>query len=176
MTIKIGYEQARDLLELAVAERGTDYIYQKPQVSSDDCDDLFSTCAYFTQGGQPSCMVGDMLSRLGVTKETLDEAEGENNNLVGVVALWYTGLIECDWPTLVLLWKAQQYQDEEEPWGISLKSALAAVPTWQLVTDLDTARMKLYAGHQLDDPDISVWVPEDEDAEVLMETPAEALV
>jgi hypothetical protein len=104
---KLSYEEALDLLNRAIAEKGADYVYQR---TADD-----DSCAYF-KNGEPSCIVGHVLAYKGVTQEDLPE----NKNTAIVIAL----RIAQDDRTERLLDSAQSYQDTGTPWGDAVKSAL----------------------------------------------------
>jgi hypothetical protein len=119
--LKIGYEQARDLLELAVEERGPDYVYEHP-------DGETGGCFYFTRSGEPSCIVGWVLNRLGLKFEwgcaTTTEDHGYIPNATSVEFLIAKGHIDVDFRTAVLLQVAQNLQDDDWYWGDAVQRAV----------------------------------------------------
>ena len=68
--IEITYSKAVELVTASVKDRGEDYVYP-PAVLGD-------TCSYF-KDGIPSCLVGDALSRTGLTHEDIDDYLNEES-------------------------------------------------------------------------------------------------
>lgn len=121
--LELTYTDALRLLEKAVADKGEDYVY--PHYNDG--------CAYFEEAfrenaGQPSCIVGHVLSYGGITEEDLNGA-----NMTGVRSL--TGensrchVLDVDDETRELLRAAQAFQDAGMPWGHAV--AEAQNPGWE---------------------------------------------
>ena len=94
--LKISFEQARDLAEMAVADRGADYVY--PNSMSET-----RSCLYFEDIG-PSCLVGWFFHRMGMTKEDFLVTPPESTallNIVGVEFLADNGYLKADTQTLL---------------------------------------------------------------------------
>ena len=138
--MEITYEDAVLLLKQIVADRGEDWIYPQydgcPECSSLTSDygdevhycswHMSEGCRYFTDEGQPACIVGEFFSR------TLRPEEYNSIYLEGRVAseaLNYLPL-EVDQRTRRLLSVAQQRQDEGMPWGESLTRAIDTANTF----------------------------------------------
>jgi hypothetical protein len=73
-------------------------------------------------GHEPSCIVGHVLARHGVTPEEVIEA-GLNQHAVR--SLVGSGLLDIDERTTRLLAEAQEYQDGGSTWGVALDYAIA---------------------------------------------------
>jgi hypothetical protein len=103
-------------LEEAVAEKGEDYAY----TGFDEEDPRFACCLY-VYGGQPSCIVGNALHRLGIPLDAFEPYEGKE--IIDVVA-------RVNWPIEVdavdVLAVAQGEQDAGRPWGKALAKARKA--------------------------------------------------
>jgi hypothetical protein len=107
MDFKLTYDEAVELLERAVKDRGKDYTYP--------AELLGTNCVYF-KNGQPSCIVGYVLSYKGVREEDLDSYENGSS----VDGLEITG----DHRAAVLLEWVQAYQDQGISWGESVELAV----------------------------------------------------
>jgi hypothetical protein len=81
--------------------------------------DRTMTCAYFAEG-QPSCIVGHILARHGITQDDL----GPLNHGADVSDLVMNEIIDIDLWTEDLLLVAQQEQDAGSPWGRAVQEAL----------------------------------------------------
>lgn len=102
--------EALELLDRAVAAKGGDYIYEwiwTPETGS--------ACLNFHEG-QPSCLIGHVLSYLGVTP---DMVVGRNGHGVWVVSrfLCDQGIVRFSPLAEAALSKAQEAQDNGDPWG-----------------------------------------------------------
>lgn len=134
--MEITYEDAVLLLKQIVADRGEDWVYPPfdgcpvcSYLPHDDDDEvrycswhMSEGCRYFTDDGQPACIVGEFFSR------TLKPEEYNSIYLEGRIAseaINYLPL-EVDDRTRRLLSIAQQRQDEGIPWGESLTRAIDA--------------------------------------------------
>lgn len=102
---QLDYGQAVVFLEKAIAEKGADYEYERPEESE--------TCLYFEQG-QPSCIVGHVLSYMGYNHVT----EG-----MGVMGVLRSLGIDADYQTQNLLMNVQTSQDGGMPWGDAVRCA-----------------------------------------------------
>jgi hypothetical protein len=103
------YNEAIDLLALAVKDRGKDFVYRKKNPEA--------SCQYF-HGNKPGCIIGWILDHKGVTLKDLIEGDGYNLNTSAVGTLIARGLIEVDDPsTEILLADVQRNQDCQTPWG-----------------------------------------------------------
>lgn len=119
MTITIDYDTALNLLQRAVNEKGEDYVYKRKEP--------FGSCMYFDENKQPDCIIGHVLSYLGITYDNLSTAtlKGEDVNITAVNTLMYHKVIATDSvKTKTLLKKAQIYQDEGSTWGTALELAI----------------------------------------------------
>jgi hypothetical protein len=100
--IKLTYVDALRLLEKAVADKGSGYVYERIPLADSQ------VCQYF-HAGQPSCIVGHVLAYEGVTQADL--SDGLNRAGVGALG------IEVDTETMLLLKLAQRFQDAGVAWG-----------------------------------------------------------
>ncbi len=105
-------DQALELLERAVATRGEDFVYEKPE------DAEF--CVY-VRDGKPDCLIGVVLSMVGWTNEELEVADS-----IGTVS---TLAIDTRWAdrfskdAVRILGSAQSAQDFGRAWGSALAKA-----------------------------------------------------
>lgn len=120
MTIHIDKETALAELRAVVTEFGDDYVY------GGDIDG----CVYVLDG-QPSCIVGQVLHRVGVpitTLETFDTAsfEGESAPVSELQRkdLLTAASIALDSDAFEVLRVAQKYQDNGHTWGTALAEAV----------------------------------------------------
>lgn len=103
-----------ELLELAVLDRGADYVYEGiKRPDSDDPNQKW--CVYRLPDGAPSCIVGHVYSYLGV----LDEAKEDARPGWQPVSI----LKRFDGDALHVLNIAQRRQDNGESWGGALDAA-----------------------------------------------------
>lgn len=137
--MEIAYEDAVLLLKQIVADRGENWVYPDfnaclecnamRQESGEDvyCDwHTNEGCRYFTEQGQPACIVGEFFSR---TLQPEDYNRFYLEGRIATEALNYLPL-EADQRTRRLLSVAQQRQDEGMPWGESLTRAIDAANTF----------------------------------------------
>lgn len=110
--ITITADEARELLQRAVNEKGADYVYPER-----------FNCRYFNEDGGPSCIVGHVLDYKGLT---LDDVPGVENT-AALLTIRGDGVIKCDDLTSRALQEAQNVQDCGEPWGYALAEALAVL-------------------------------------------------
>lgn len=131
--MRIDYEDAVLLLKQIVADRGEDWVYP----SFDDCqecselrlesgEDIYcgwhnnEGCRYFTDEGQPACIVGEFISR------TVEPQHINRFYIEGRIAPEAISLmpLEVDEQTMELLHIAQQRQDTGHSWGDALTRAI----------------------------------------------------
>lgn len=109
----ITYDETVKLLERAVDERGTDYVYE-PQNS------LAPACLYF-ENDAPSCLVGLVGSYIGLTSEHFNEGGGTAHNQTAVLANFSDD-------SVMLLDLVQEYQDSGYNWGSAVAKAIEIIP------------------------------------------------
>lgn len=138
-------KQALDTLEQVVADKGQDYIYpmwegwfrvggseRKRHVPDIRCFSgewqtpqgvhaEFASCAYLTHDDKPSCIVGHVMHRLGVSHEVLRREEGSTCRVFGD---------ELDRAAIEVLLAAQQMQDHYHTWGEALDVARQVARTY----------------------------------------------
>jgi hypothetical protein len=123
-TITIDRDRALDLLNQAITQRGSDYVYERPD------DGL--TCFYWHQEGDtPGCIVGLALHLAGVERETLRKADtipprGASHSGTTIASVVARGVLANDGVTLTpgavsLLNQVQARQDDNETWGDAVK-------------------------------------------------------
>lgn len=121
MTIRTTLPQVYSLAKQIVAEYGPEHTYCRPKE--------IPHCAYFhptTWGGwEPGCIVGQILARLGLTRDQLGDGTSIYKDLNGhsVGILVSSGLIYCDFRTLQFLAVLQGNQDNGHTWGEALTKA-----------------------------------------------------
>jgi hypothetical protein len=117
--ITLTYEQAVADLQ-AVVEGREDFVYTPLQLAV-HVDTPFPICAYFDpETAAPSCGIGHVLARHGLTYDDLGYLNIETNveNLVDEEVL------SADERTVELLSAFQSFQDVGTPWGKALAGAL----------------------------------------------------
>lgn len=119
MTVKISFSQALDLAQMAVADKGEDYVYQRPFYAPLG----HTVCAYYDESGQPSCLVGHILHGMGLRTRG-------RKNFCSVAELAEIGVISIDAKTNYFLGFLQSSQDIGIPWGTALAQALAHYKTF----------------------------------------------
>jgi hypothetical protein len=115
--IPLTFDQAKAELTDIINEVGPDTVYYSP---GDD------GCVYF-YGGQPSCIVGHLLAKHGVTQEDLDEAgcNAETGALSFFEVDFFDEPIFAPDPAVkVLLSTVQKQQDRLVPWRQALDGAI----------------------------------------------------
>jgi hypothetical protein len=131
MTVEITYEKALSAMRAAVADRGADYVYPEKEKTT------AGTCQYLTEDGKASCIVGDVLIRVGVPAESLPrwipgersssiEAVPNASSLVGKLEKAAVVVLD-ESRTYTLLDTAQDEQDNGQTWGTALKRAEESV-------------------------------------------------
>ena len=133
-TVPLSYEDACTFLDKAIADKGEDYVYEPPIKHNFGNTE---SCRYFDQEAQPSCIVGHVLSHMGVGPFPFDSvinSRGVSQLVAGVSD--FGGPIELEdiplplyanqinaSPTYLLLARAQSYQDQGCPWGLAVQFA-----------------------------------------------------
>lgn len=115
--VRLTLNRCVELAELAVKEKGEDYIYERPVFEG------YASCVYFAEDGSPSCQVGMVLHYAGVKPFPLHLANGGDvNDLVQDFEI-----IEADPITTLFLNTLQENQDAGKTWGTCLKAAKQVV-------------------------------------------------
>lgn len=109
---------AYDLLKAVVDERGGGYVYDTEEHDG---------CRYADDDGQPACLIGHVLSHLGVLDAIEARHQAETIGAAPVKDVVYSaaagrGIRITDFAFDV--WAAaQDVQDKGEPWGDALRAA-----------------------------------------------------
>lgn len=109
---------ALDLIKEAVDERGKGYIYPPSLIDSLTKD---GSCLYADKG-QPSCLVGVVLHKAGISVAALKRFDRHKD--AGVpTELVEVGLLDIPVESALILTRAQSLQDTGHTWGDALKEA-----------------------------------------------------
>lgn len=127
MTLKLTYEQAKADLEALAAER-PDYVYEAPEKEEEDEAPI---CMYFHENA-PSCIVGHVMARHGMTQDQLTSFENAGTAVYGLFA---NDTLQVDRKTGVMLSRAQAMQDQGSTWGDSVAEAIEYDPDGALNQD-----------------------------------------
>jgi hypothetical protein len=117
------FDTVVEKLNEIVNEYGADHVYEKHS------DSDVSRCLYVWKG-EPDCIIGKLLVKLGFTVGNLYSIEGESaaeafNKLYG---LDIDMLRRRDWPKVIqLVWDVQSRQDGGMPWGRAVSEGIANV-------------------------------------------------
>lgn len=116
--IELTYATAVEILDGLVEEFGADYVY--PQGENGKCD--------YVRDGEPSCIVGHVLAKVGVPIERLKAADGAimgggmaADALLGM--LHNEGALQSNGSVRALLCEAQYRQDHSTSWGAAVRAA-----------------------------------------------------
>lgn len=119
--LDLTYDEARELLRRAVAEKGAYHVYKPEQ----------DTCQYF-DGDTPSCIVGLVLAYKGVRRIPDDPG---HSGLIGNYLTFQTLANSLDLPldgrTIALLDRAQSNQDSGMRWGDAVIQAEQLTREWE---------------------------------------------
>jgi hypothetical protein len=110
---ELDYGQALVFLEKAIGEKSPDYVYKRVTEMTEEEEENGQSCLYFEQG-QPSCIVGHVLSYMGINSAPEGSGAGHALTQLGVHA---------DPKTKALLEDVQERQDDGVPWGEALRKA-----------------------------------------------------
>lgn len=110
-------KRALELLEEVVTEHGSETVYQKAITAWTNGTER---CVYTVDDGSPSCLVGHVLVRAGITAERIDEMGINEGTSARNLYLHFDG-IERD--ASKVLQAAQAVQDQGRPWGEALEAA-----------------------------------------------------
>jgi hypothetical protein len=114
------YDRALALLREVIAEKGEDYVYPKLEPEAAGDRGAVMEC-FYVRDDAPSCIVGHVLHRAGVSLDDLRAVEG-----------WTPGDVEqappftlwADEMALELLYEVQNEQDAGRSWGEALTNTL----------------------------------------------------
>jgi hypothetical protein len=123
----ITYDMALEALNAAVEEKGADYVYEGEG----------TFCAYVASG-EPSCIVGNALHRLGVSIPTLVKMDkcaigGSVITSRKVLDVLEDSGFTLDGDVITLLSTAQTLQDDEVPWGEAVRAARDEPMEWHVI-------------------------------------------
>jgi len=117
-------------LKQVVAEAGDDYVYTKKVTGLSD----YPGCVYVFNG-EPDCLAGRVLAKLGVSTETLRNWEGKMcysmtasataHPLLDLGDNFYLEPLSFFRETMEILGRAQGAQDSGNSWGIARDRALS---------------------------------------------------
>lgn len=120
--IKLSKTQATELLQMAVADRGPEYVY-KSRASGP----TYGSCVYFYRG-KPDCIVGWIFNALGLKMQDLKKLSGDNNANGSRFSHIGKEILEISQATLDMVQSVQDAQDEGKSWGYALEQAGIKVP------------------------------------------------
>ena len=115
----ITYPRALELLQEVIAEFGEDYVY--PQFEPEAAGDRGAVMeCFYVRDDAPSCIVGHVLYRAGVTLDELRAVEGWTpvDQQAPQFGIW-ADILACG-----LLADVQDEQDSGRSWGEALAEAL----------------------------------------------------
>jgi hypothetical protein len=115
--VSFTYEEAVQLLEKAVADRGADYVYAKDPKA---LRTSFWRCVNVFVDGTPGCIIGQILAYKGFWDQ---EGAALYEGTVTVSDLIVEGVIEADDATAELLSAVQRNQDNGVSWGEAVSRA-----------------------------------------------------
>jgi len=124
----------RSVQEL-VSERGRQYVNPRYLIAAGNAYDADKVtdveapygqsydgiCRYVDPEGKPSCIVGSVLAKLGVSIDELKKHEGTSAGML-TRALTGEGIIGIDADAAYLLDDLQTVQDAGKPWGVVASS------------------------------------------------------
>lgn len=110
----ISAELAEQLMEAAVNQRGADYVYRK-----DGSGGPAGGCYYFVEG-EPSCIIGTILSYLGVKPSQVQEGSNAESQVKSLFPDTSDVVVDA-------LNEAQKKQDLGFTWGVALAEFRAIV-------------------------------------------------
>lgn len=120
MTVEVlTYERAVELAREVVAEFGADYVYPMEH-KRQECEGSTPSCVYVHKGC-PSCLVGQILHRHGVSLEDLSLWEFRS--------AWETSdaVANTELSARDFLWEIQSVQDSGRCWGEAVEVGVAHI-------------------------------------------------
>lgn len=114
MNHALNLQQVRELAARVVVENGPDFVYETPE----EFEEEFVWSVYWRADGSPSCLVGVILSKVGVEPFPYDVY-----NQVGIDMLVEDGYLVLDKPTMAYLEAIQVMSDCRQSWGDSVAHA-----------------------------------------------------
>lgn len=123
----LNYQQALDLLNRAVEEKGADYVYPEEEKRNWKNIPGGAVCSYYVSNGEarPSCIIGHVIEYLGLRDQFLP-IQGQYEGKSGVSALNALG-VRITRRADVLLDTVQSEQDSGHPWGEAVEQAVYQV-------------------------------------------------
>lgn len=110
------------LADLVAVVAGRESFYYEPPLVDDA-----STCVYFGEDGAPSCIIGHVLARHGITLADLQRDNphlgARDYNDAGINMLLGIRLFACSDAAASALFNAQRMQDIGHSWGEALTAA-----------------------------------------------------
>ena len=122
MTITIDRDRAIELLEQAVAQRGSDYVYHKPAALRNEAP----TCLYLHGQDGPGCLIALALSLAGVSSEQLGQLDSRTDAAIvteEVQDYLRSVSVEISDDAYGVFGVAQSRQDYGNTWGEALDAA-----------------------------------------------------
>lgn len=119
MTYHLSGPEAKYQLQRAVEAHGSDFVYPDEWRNNSGRDLNIGMCQYVHEG-QPACIVGQVFAQLGHDVTKLDDCFSEPRTAGRRLG------IEMDDEAAMVLWTAQDKQDEGETWGNAVLDAIAA--------------------------------------------------
>lgn len=117
MSVRIEFNEAIELLNRAVAERGADYVYREDPKAFDAEDEV--RCVNTFDDGTPGCIVGQVCFYAGLDAEDL-----ASNRFSPVDTLVAEEVLNIDSDVIELLSEAQSRQDGGDTWGKAVQRAI----------------------------------------------------
>lgn len=115
MAINLTLDYTKELLRQAVADRGEDFVYEKPEGAEQ--------CMYVHEDG-PGCIVGYVLHAAGVPLEALNEHENTYASKMVRYLLDEEIIDSADEWAMDLLNTVQDRQDNGVSWGLAVGRSL----------------------------------------------------
>lgn len=97
---------------LNVAQEQPEYVYERGEAGK----------CHYERNGQPSCIVGHAMHRLGVSTFDLREFDAAGDSAIEDIIEANPDMFDKDdEPGMELLIEAQDRQDQEVPWGLAVR-------------------------------------------------------
>lgn len=116
---ELTYDRAVELAREVVAEFGEDYVYPESEKRR-ETDGSLPSCVYVHEGC-PSCLVGHILHRHGVSLEDMSQDEFRG--------AWFVSAkcADADGKAREFLDAAQESQDNGDTWAVAIENGIAHV-------------------------------------------------